>query len=255
VGGSPDEQETMMSKLGGFFVNVGSGNVVKETREARDFDRISLSGVGTVVISQTGEESLTIEADDNILPLLTSEVVGHTLELGVERGASLMRHSPITFTLTVKDLRGLNVSGAGKFELGALKSDTLRVAISGSGDITGPEVSAETLEVAISGAGNVRIGSVTTSALDATISGTGSVKLAGRATQQDISIPGAGSYDAVELVSDQAHVKVSGAGSATVNARETLDARVSGVGSIHYAGQPQVTRKVSGLGSIRPIQG
>ena len=62
-----------MGRLGGFHVNVGSGNVVKETREARDFDSVSLTGIGALIIQQTGEESLTIEADDNILPLLTSE--------------------------------------------------------------------------------------------------------------------------------------------------------------------------------------
>jgi hypothetical protein len=244
-----------MSRLGGFHVNVGSGNVVKETREARDFDRVTLSGIGTVIIAQTGEESLTIEADDNILPLVTSEVRGHELVLGMEPHISLARHAPITFHLTVKDLRGVSVSGAGKIELGALKTDTLRLAISGTGDLDAPEVSAETLEITISGAGKIGVERLSASALDATISGTGSVRLAGHVAEQAVSIPGAGSFDAHDLTSDRARVKVSGAGSANVNVRETLEARVSGIGSIHYAGQPQVSRSVSGLGSIRPMHG
>ncbi|HEX9038551.1 MAG TPA: head GIN domain-containing protein [Ktedonobacterales bacterium] len=244
-----------MARLGGFHVNIGSGNLASETREARDFDRVKLTGVGTVVITQTGEESLTIEADDNILPLLTSEVHGGELELGMEHGAHVTPRAPIRFILTVKDLRGLSVSGAGDIELGGLKTDMLRLAISGTGALKTQEVSTGSLDVSISGAGSVSVGRLTASEVDATISGTGSVKLAGHAARQTVSIPGAGSYDAPELTSDQARVKVSGAGSARVNVRETLEARVSGIGSIHYAGQPQVQRSVSGLGSIRPIKG
>lgn len=244
-----------MSRLGGFHVNVGSGKVVTETREARDFDRVSLTAIGTIKIQQTGEESLTIEADDNILPMITTEVHGHELVLGMEPHISISHHAPIIFHLTVKDLRGLSVSGAGKIELSALKSDTLRLAISGTGDLSAPEVSVETLEITISGAGKISVDHLTASALDTTISGTGSVNLAGHVAQQTVSIPGAGSFDAHELTSDRARVKVSGAGSANVNVRETLEAHVSGIGSIHYAGQPHVTRKVSGLGSIRPMHG
>ncbi len=242
-----------MAKHGFFHVNIGSGEVVTEKRDVRDFDSVKLTGAGTIFITQTGEESLSIEAEDNILPLLTSEVNGRQLELGVEHGAHLGKHAPIRYYLTVKDLRGLSVSGAGNVQLSTLTTDTLRIMISGAGDLQTPALTAGTLEIAISGAGKVAVNSLTANTLDVVISGTGSVTLAGHAARQTVSIPGAGSYHAEELVTDQARVKVSGAGSATVNARETLDARISGIGSIRYAGQPSLTQTKSGLGSIRPL--
>ena len=244
-----------MAKHGFFHVNVGSGEVVSEKRDVRDFDSVRLSGSGTIFITQTGEESLSIEAEESILPLLTSEVHGHQLELGVRHGVNIAPRASIHYYLTVRDLRGLAITGAGKVQMSSLTTDTLRVTISGAGDLQGPELTADTLDISISGAGKVMVNSLTTNALDVTIPGTGSATLAGRAARQTVTIPGAGSYHAEELVSDQARVKVSGAGSAIVNVRETLDARISGIGSIRYAGQPTVTKSVSGIGSIRPLNG
>ena len=45
----------------------GSGNVVTENRPVSGFDGVSHTGIGRVIITQGEEESLTIEADDNIL--------------------------------------------------------------------------------------------------------------------------------------------------------------------------------------------
>ena len=220
-----------MVKLGPFTFIAGSGNVVREARAVRDFERINLGGSGAVVITQTGEESLTVEADDNVLPLLTTEVHGPTLELGTQHGTNITTHSPIRYDITVKTLRGLVISGSGKVEVSPLTSDTLAITISGSGKIDAAGLAAEALEV--------------------TISGSGDVSLAGHSARQDLSISGSGSYHAADLASGAARVRVSGAGSAALNVHETLDVRISGSGSVNYSGQPTVTKSISGSGSIR----
>lgn len=200
-----------MVKIGPFNFIVGSGHVVRETRDVRDFDTIVLGGSGAVFLSQTGEESLIIEADDNLLPLLTSEVRGRRLELGMRSGLNVTIQSQVRYHITVKDLHGLVISGSGKVQATGIATD----------------------------------------ALETTISGSGSVMAAGQAARQELTISGSGAYDAAELVTGAAHVRVSGSGSATINARETLDVRISGSGSVRYLGQPAVTRSISGSGSIR----
>ncbi len=68
----------------------GSGTVASQVRNVRNFHAISLHTSGRLIIEETGTESLTIEAEDNLLPYLTSEVRDHrlilsdtsTLELG-----------------------------------------------------------------------------------------------------------------------------------------------------------------------------
>jgi hypothetical protein len=59
----------------------GSGNVVSETRTVSGFNSVELSGDGKLEIEQTGTESLTVTADDNILKLLKSEVSAGRLVL------------------------------------------------------------------------------------------------------------------------------------------------------------------------------
>jgi hypothetical protein len=220
-----------MVKFGPFSVVVGSGNIVRETRDVRDFDEINLGGSGEVHITQTGEESLAIEADDNVLPVLTTEVHGRRLELGTRRGININLHRSPHYYITVKSLRGLIISGSGKLDVTALTTDTLAISISGSGKVDVTALAAE--------------------ALDVSISGSGSIALAGQAARLNLHISGAGSYDAPDLASGTARVHISGSGSANLTVADTLDLGISGSGSVRYGGQPTITKSISGSGSIR----
>ena len=225
----------MATGFGRFMRNVlghvvGSGNVVSERRDVGDFNEVVLSGVGHVNITQTGSESLTIEAEDNIMPLLTSEVLGNSLRLGTEPGAHFSPKRPIRYTLTVKDLSAIRISGAGNAEMAALGAPSLRLELSGAGNMTVTGLAAESLEVSLSGAGNATC--------------------AGEVRSQDVRISGAGSYHGDDLASNTARAVISGTGSAHLRVSEQLDARVSGVGSIVYSGNPVVSKSVSGVGRV-----
>src|SRR4051794_8316426 len=91
----------------------GSGPLRTEVREVSGFSTVELTTVGDVRIEQTGQESLTIEAQQNLLPELTSVVSDGTLLLGTRSGAHLVAHRPITYHLTVKELVGLSTSASG----------------------------------------------------------------------------------------------------------------------------------------------
>jgi hypothetical protein len=62
----------------------GSGTVISETRNVSGFDRVVLHGSGEVMIDVTGTDSITIEAEDNIMALLSSDIGGGQLDLDVE---------------------------------------------------------------------------------------------------------------------------------------------------------------------------
>lgn len=225
----------MSSGFGRFMENVfghvvGSGEVVSEQRDVDNFTEVLLSGVGHLSITQTGNESLTIEAENNILPLLTSEVHGGRLVLGSEPGAHFTPKRPIRYTLTVKDLSVIRISGAGNAEVPALGTPSLRLELSGAGNMSVTGLAAESLEVSLSGAG--------------------SATCAGEVRSQEVRISGAGSYHAEDLASVTARAVISGTGSAHLRVSEELDARVSGVGNIDYSGNPTVRKSVSGIGRI-----
>lgn len=215
----------------------GSGELVTESRQVRNFDRISLEGMGEVQVTQDGRESLSIETDDNIMEYVKADVEGRTLKLGLKEGVSIFNMifpSRLIFTLGVDDLNGVSISGSGDIEAGLIETDQLEVLISGSG--------------------KVQISNLTAGEVIAEISGSGEVDLAGGETaEQDISISGSGKYLAGDLCSAAVQVSVSGSGTATVCADETLEADISGSGSINYYGRPSLRSSSSGSGSINNL--
>ena len=190
----------------------GSGKIVTEPRNVSGFSTVSLSGSGQVLIEQGGTESLTVTTDDNLLPYVKTEVHGNTLELGFKDPmTNIQPTNDILFTLKVKTLEGLEISGSGKADVKGLAQDRLQVRISGSGDVAGQ----------------------------------------GTANDLELRISGSGSYRGQDIKSQRATVGVSGSGNAVISASDTLKADVSGSGTIEYVGEPQVTQNISGSGSVR----
>lgn len=189
----------------------GSGNLKTEVRQVSNFTQVDFSAVGTLTIAQTGVEGLTITADDNILPILTSDVSNGVLHLGAKDNQNYHPNTPITYALSVKTLNGLTLSGAGATQARNIDTQTLTVTMSGAGSAT----------------------------------------LQGKANDQQVTVSGVGSYDGSAFATKTAKVNVSGVGNAIVNASDTLDATVSGVGNVEYIGNPKVTSHVSGVGSVK----
>lgn len=214
----------------------GSGHVMTEARNVSDFDAVSFNSVGEVTIQQGETESLTIEAEDNVLPEIRTEVRNGTLYIGYAEENGWARVQPtktIRFTLTVKQLNEINLAGAGSVVAKALKSDKLQVVLSGAGSLSCEELEAGDLALRLSGAG--------------------SIDASGKATRLEVRLSGFGSFKGGNLQSETADVTISGTGSAVVWATGHLDARISGLGSVQYYGQPQVTKNVSGLGSVQHL--
>jgi hypothetical protein len=130
---------------------MGSGTMASASRDVTGFDSVVIAGSGTATIEVTGVDSLTIEAEDNILPLLTSNVSGTILELGVESSISPTR--PITYSITVASLSSIEILGNANVMASGVDSDALRVVISGSSVVSAAGTATE-VDVEISGSGS-----------------------------------------------------------------------------------------------------
>ncbi len=207
---------------------VGSGEVITETRSVSGFDEIDLRGSGEVRVTVDGSESLIIEAEDNIIDDLTSEVQGTTLVLGIDR--PITPTEDIIYTVTMAALEGVEISGSGSITVTEFATDDFSVDVSGSGAASISSVAADTVFV--------RIG------------GSGAVTISGDAGALDLSISGSGAFDGNRLEVTTGDVDISGSGSATVNVSEILDVQVSGSGNVEYLGNPSLTVDSSGSGSV-----
>ncbi len=186
----------------------GSGVMATETRDVSGFDEIELSGSGRVSVAVTGTESLTVEAEDNILPLLTTEVTNGRLELGAKRSISPTRE--IVYTITVVNLEAVAVSGSGSVMATDIDGRAFDVDISGSGTVM-PAGASESLDLSISGSG-VFEG-------EALVSVTGTVSVSG-------------SGEAVVNVTDDLDVKVSGSGNVQYFGDPGVSVSISGSGDV-----------------------
>lgn len=149
----------------------GSGDVATQDRPVAAFDSIDFSSAGTLVVEQTGSDSLRVEADDNLQPLLTSEVEGTTLKLGVRPGTNLGRAS-ITYRVTVSRLAGLVLAGAGAVNATGIEGPALSLANSGAGALT-VSGRADRLNVDLIGVGSVDARGLTAGDADVSVGGAG----------------------------------------------------------------------------------
>lgn len=211
----------------------GSGDAKTETREVSNIERVSLEGEGDLTIIQGDEESLTVEADDNVLPYIETRMEGRELVLTIRRGFSINPRTRIRYTLKLKEVNRISVAGAGDVRADSLKVGDLSMEIAGSGDMRIDKLEAEELEVKTSGSGNFN--------------------LKGKVNSQRITINGAGNYSALDLESAEADVTISGAGNVDLWVTGTLDVRVAGVGNVNYYGQPSVSQSITGGGSVKGL--
>ena len=213
----------------------GSGNVVSQTREVNGFDAVSISYPAEVLIKQGNAESLKIEAEDNLLPNLKTQVKNGTLEIFYKRenGKHVNPTKSVKITIVVKDLNNVDFTSAGNLIIDNLKTNALNVSLSGAGDI--------------------KLNKVTVKGLSVSLSGAGSMSASGTADDLSLNISGFGDFKGGDLHSQDGRVSISGAGSATVWADNNLDAQISGAGSISYYGSASVTKQISGVGGINHI--
>jgi hypothetical protein len=184
----------------------GSGDVQSEERTVTGFDEILLEGSGRIFVDVSETESLTIEAEDNLLPLLSSEVTGSRLELRTSESISPTR--PIVYTIGAIAFEGISivgsgdlvaanldcnsfnasVAGSGNFDLTG-QCDRLDLSITGSGDFAGEAFEVGTADIDISGSGDVVVNA--TDELVVRITGSGDVEYLGDPST-DIDIAGSG---------------------------------------------------------------
>lgn len=206
---------TLTLLIGACDVNIigvrGSGDVVTEEREVSGFDEIDLRGSGTVSIAVTGTESLTIEAEDNIIPLLTTDVRGGRLVL--ESSQSISPTREIVYTITAAALDGVSISGSGSVTATDVDTGEFVVEISGSGEVFPSGVS-ESLDLSISGSGEFGGEDLVSKSGTVIVSGSGDA-VVNVTDDLDVQVSGSGN---VEYIGDP-RVSVSTSGSGDVSGR------------------------------------
>lgn len=191
----------------------GSGVVGRETRAVSGFHAVQLQGEGEIDVTFGDTEGVSIEADDNFLPLIGTHVENGILIIDLDDAHQPMNLQPtrsIRFAIAAKALDGFEIRGHGTLVAKDVKADRVTVTIHGCGD----------------------------------------VRLTGEAREQIATITGSGNIDTRDLRTAYTHAEIKGSGNISVWATDQLDATIVAAGNIEYKGQPVVNQTMSRPGTI-----
>lgn len=220
----------------------GSGNVITQSRPVGHFERVYLSGIGDLVLNQGDQESLSIEAEDNVLEAIQTKVVFGTLYISISF-ENVEPARPVKYYLTVTKLTGLHVTGSTHVEVGDIETDSLDIKANLAGSVNFGSVQANSLKIMMLEAGSCKFGSVQVNNLEVLLGAGGQCKVnEGQVVHQSIKVSGGASYDASNLESATADVKVDGGGVAVIWVVESLNASLHGDGVLKYYGDPISTQ-------------
>ena len=133
----------------------GSGNVQRQARDVVHFSGLALSLPGNVEIhAGSGREGLTIEADDNLLPLIETVVEDGTLKIRAKRDANL-RTRNLKVVVQARDIDRLLLAGSGNIDADVVRGGRVRFDVGGSGAIKVRRVEGESVNVNLGGSGNL----------------------------------------------------------------------------------------------------
>jgi hypothetical protein len=206
----------------------GSGNIITETRPVGRFERVSLSDLGTVMISHSDNERLLVVTDDNLMRHVETGVRGGTLVLRLDsraRGGLVQPSKGITYHLSVRDIAGLEVADSGHIQAPALDVGYLEITAHDFGDVVVESLIAQTVQ--------------------AYVEDSGDVDLTGWVERQEVVVEDSGRYLARQLESREAAVTVSDSAEATLWTTEELDVTAADQGRVQYYGDPRRTQRLS----------
>lgn len=210
----------------------GGGDPVKQERAVSGFNALEVGGAFEVFLTQGPAESLTVEADSDIIDMVITEVRGNTLKIYTEKGCCKNVRKMAVY-LTFTDLEYIDISGACELENeGSLKLDKLGMEVSGASEMT--------LRMELD-------------KLDLNLSGASELYLEGTCGQFYLDASGASEIEADQFMVSNMTIDASGASDCRVHVTDELYIEASGATTVRYAGNPKLTTSSSGASTVKPI--
>jgi len=209
----------------------GTGPMVSRDFDISDFNGISINGPFVIIYRESETYAVRVEMQENLLERTSVVGISGMLRVETSIGFTIARGNTPRVYVYAPYLNTISLHTAtSTYDWDTIYSETLIMYVSGASSAT-IDMEVERVEIRASGAA--------------------SFTLSGTAEELYVDISGAGSVSAQELQVKAAEIHITGAGSATVAASDTLYVSIAGVGNVTYHGNPTVTRNISGVGTVR----
>ncbi len=220
----------------GFDVNIGdfgtgekgNGTVVTDDRAITDdFTKVSASEGLTVYVTQSNEFNIKVEADENIIDLIATDIKNGKLRIHAKQNIGRATKKvyvslPVVTNLSASSGSQLRVENT-------IESDDLEIDGSSGAQIN-IELVADVLEIDASSGANLNI--------------------SGQANRADVDVSSGGNINAKMLSTKSCTADASSGGNMKIQVSETLVADASSGGNVAYTGNASVKTKKSVSGSV-----
>jgi len=253
------------------FGNVvhGSGTIASENRPVNQFNQVSICCGMQLVLTQGDVDVLEIEAEDNLLPEIISNVIEGKLTIqykDMNGSTEYQPTRPIRIRITTRLIQSLEISGGGSLESTSLETKNLKLVLSGGSTAYFDSMDATEFTLRLSGGSNFSTGELQATKVDFLSKGGSSANIdlltadmlaldsrsggkyliSGQVRSQSIELDEGGEYNAGNLESESIIINMTGGGQATIWATNNLDAALDGGAQVSYYGTPQITQTLSG---------
>jgi hypothetical protein len=210
----------------------GSGNLITEQKDYSDFTLVEINSAFEYTITKSDTFSVSITADDNIMPHVSVTKDGNRLK--VTLGNVSLRNAHYEANITMPVLSGLLIDSASRGSAeGFNSSDPLALTVKSASRLTMVDITAGAVTANVNSASTVT-GTLNASSLNLNDSGASTVQITGSATEADLI--------------------VGGASKATLNVSGTLDINADGASTVQYTGGPTIgTLNVGGASTVSAL--
>jgi hypothetical protein len=209
-----------------------SDNRFSEVRTLEGVSRIKISGVFDLNLTQSDQESLTLDGNSELAEKLKVSQVGDLLILEMEElNSGFFDDYELNVNLSISDLQELEFDGVGNIKT--------------TGNFT-----LKSFKIRGEGIGNLSL-EIEANAIDANLNMMGNMTLRGKADTMILKNEGIGNIDASNLITQKLDLLSSGIGKVAVHCEGELSLEVDGIGAVSYTGNPTVIKeKVDGIGKV-----
>jgi len=208
----------------------GSGKFVDESRAVEPFHAVEVSRGIQLQLAVGPQKALELHGEDNILPLVETEVRAGTLHVRFSSKASSISDSGVTVKVTAPQLDRIEASGG-----------------AGASGEVGP---AETLRAEASGGAELHLSGLSMKSVSLEASGGATLELAGRADEVELEVSGGARYPLQKLAAQKVRIDGSGGCDGAVSASDSVRGSVSGGTSLKIVGGAKAHVSSSGGSSV-----
>lgn len=206
---------------------VGSGQVAEEGRSVHSSERLKLSTGARVTLRQGARFSVSVEAEENVRPLISTFIENGVLVVDDEKP---FKSSSAAVVITVRELSSLEATASV-----AVLAERLRLP---------------SLSLSMGGVSAVSLRDVSIARLHAALGDSSVLKASGTADEASFQLGGKSAVQASRFEAKSVSVAGGGSSQAIVWASEALRVALGGSAGVSYYGNVRPTESTSGAATV-----